>query len=800
MYSRSKNEEFGGTAENKSEQFNHSIANISDASIRASMVDAMYAKAFAINPAAIGIVNMDTGLIVDVNKSWQDMFRCSSEEAIGKSAVSLRLWPRGEDRRQFIEDLINNGSFRDREYSVLRKTGENFVALCSAELMTLAGEKFIVSTWLDITDRTRAEQELHASEAKYRIVAENTFDWEFWVDPHGCFLYCSPSCARVTGYKSEEFLEDYTLMNRIVHPEDRKQFLEHAWKALSETHLGESEFRILKPDGTECWIGHVCRPVFDEQRNFLGIRGTNRDITERKRAENALSRSQKILTEAQRQTHIGSFEFDFQTDRLDWSEEMFRICGVEEGSFEGHRKDFLDRVHPEDRLRIEHIRSQGLKHTGPLKLDFRILQPSGETRFVRMTFETTFNSNGAPLRRIGTVQDITETKKAEEDRAKLESQLQQAQRMESVGRLAGGVAHDFNNMLSVILGNTELALGQLDPAAPIFSDLKEIKKAAERSADLTRQLLAFARKQTIVPRVLDLNAKITEILNLLKRLIGENIELSWLPEANLWPIRMDASQIDQILTNLCVNARDAINDFGKIAITTENSRIDENGRAEYPGLISGEYVLLSISDNGCGMESEIVSHIFEPFYTTKGFGEGTGLGLATVYGIVKQNSGYIYVKTQPGKGTAFEIYLPRCVEKLGIAPLAGDLKTAASGGATILFVEDEPLILKLTTRMLDQLGYFVLPAATPNEALQLARNHPGDIHIMMTDVIMPEMNGRELAEKMLSLFPRLKCIFTSGWTSDVITRKGVLDPETYFLQKPFSIQELAAVLERARQA
>ena len=396
--------------------------------------------------------------------------------------------------------------------------------------------------------------------------------------------------------------------------------------------------------------------------------------------------------------------------------------------------------------------------------------------------------------------DITERKLAEDKRAELEAQLAQARKMESVGRLAGGVAHDFNNMLGVILGHAEMALEQVEPTRPLHADLIEIQKAAERSADLTRQLLAFARKQTVAPQVLDLNETVAGMLNMLERIIGEDVDLHWLPSDELWPVRVDPSQIDQILANLCVNARDAITDVGKVAIYTENSVLDETYCALHPGSFPGEYVRLIVSDDGRGMDEETLSHLFEPFFTTKDVGQGTGLGLATVYGIVKQNGGFIDVCSEPDKGTTFTIYLPRHIGKTEQTGTEGPLAPAVRGNETVLLVEDELAILKLTTRMLASQGYTVLAASTPNEALRLAREHAEELHLLVTDVVMPEMNGRELAKNLLPLYPGLKCLFMSGYTANVIAHHGVLDEGVHFIQKPFSMRDLAAKVREALEA
>jgi two-component system, cell cycle sensor histidine kinase and response regulator CckA len=390
--------------------------------------------------------------------------------------------------------------------------------------------------------------------------------------------------------------------------------------------------------------------------------------------------------------------------------------------------------------------------------------------------------------------DISEQKTAEAERERMQAQLNQAQKMESVGRLAGGVAHDFNNMLGVILGHAELAMEKSGPDHPLLGDLQEIRKAAERSADLTRQLLAFARKQTVSPRELDLNETVEGMLKMLRRLIGEDIDLAWRPGPNVGPVKVDPSQIDQILANLCVNARDAIGGAGQIAIETSMAAFDRDFCAAHPGAVPGEYVRLAVRDNGCGMDQETLGKLFEPFFTTKGAGEGTGLGLATVYGAVKQNNGFIDVESQPGMGSTFLIYLPCYQGKATSVPQERASERVSRGHETILLVEDEAAILSIGTTMLERLGYRVLGAATPGEALRLAEQHSGEIHLLMTDVVMPEMNGRDLAKGLLALYPRLKRLFMSGYTSDVIAHHGVLSDGVNFIQKPFTMKILAEKL------
>lgn len=386
--------------------------------------------------------------------------------------------------------------------------------------------------------------------------------------------------------------------------------------------------------------------------------------------------------------------------------------------------------------------------------------------------------------------DISERKRAAAERDQLREQFNQAQKMESVGRLAGGVAHDFNNLLSVILGYAELSLMGVDPHGKLHANLQEIQGAALRSAALTRQLLAFARKQNVTPQVMDINTTVEGMLKMMQRLIGEDIDLRWHPAADLWPVKIDPAQIDQILVNLCVNARDAISGVGKLTIASENSVVDQAYCAKHAGCTPGEYIRLTVSDNGCGMPPQVIAHIFEPFFTTKELGQGTGLGLATIYGIVSQNNGFIAVESEPDQGTTFKIYLPRHAEEVVPVHHPGPETRKRHGHETILLVEDDLAMLNINQMMLAQLGYRALPAASPDEAIRLAAEHAGHIQLLLTDVVMPTMNGRDLSKRLLALYPPMKCLFMSGYTANVIAHYGVLEQGMQFIQKPFSLQAL----------
>ncbi|MCG2823865.1 MAG: PAS domain S-box protein [Desulfobulbaceae bacterium] len=386
---------------------------------------------------------------------------------------------------------------------------------------------------------------------------------------------------------------------------------------------------------------------------------------------------------------------------------------------------------------------------------------------------------------------------------RLEGQFLQAQKMEAVGLLAGGVAHDYNNMLTVILGYAELALRKVDPDQPLHGDLEEIIKAARRSTDITRQLLIFARKQTIIPVALDLNQTVESMLTMLRRLIGEDIDLVWLPEKGLGPVKMDPTQVDQILANLCVNARDAIAGIGKITIETGSSVFDEAYCADHLGFVPGDYALLAVSDNGCGMDKKTMDQIFEPFFTSKEVGQGTGLGLSMVYGIVKQNNGFLNVYSEPGCGSTFRVYLPREAAQVVDVRRERAVEIPPSHGETVLLVEDEPALLKMGTMMLEKLGYRVLAAGTPDEAIALAEEHMAELHLLLTDVVMPGMNGKDLAERLHVLCPDMKILFMSGYSVNVIGAQWVMDEGVNFIEKPFSMKDLgvkvAEVLRGSRK-
>jgi PAS domain S-box-containing protein len=536
-----------------------------------------------------------------------------------------------------------------------------------------------------------------------------------------------------------------------------------------------------------CWNPGLL--LWTEDGKALRIMGTHQDITERKRSENRLKKNEELYRTLFSDSHTPIFMVDEKSrSYIDANQAALDFLECNREQLIG--KSVYDTTPPENlkQTQKEHANFSDIKSLETYYL------VNGKIKILLLQV-TPLELDGNTML-IGIGQDITERKQAEAEREKLQAQLNQAQKMESVGRLAGGVAHDFNNMLGVILGHLEFAMEKAEQDHELHTDLKEIQTAAKRSANLTKQLLTFARKDIIDPKQLDLNDTVESMLNMLRRLIGEDIDLVWQPATHLWPVKMDPSQIDQILANLCINARDAISGIGKLTIETGRKTFDEEYCKENAGFIPGDFVMLAVSDNGCGMDKDTLENLFEPFFTTKEVGKGTGLGLATIYGIVKQNNGFINVYSEPDQGSTFKIYLSRLVADEDIDKAVPEKKAAAGGTETILLVEDEPTILRMTRMMLERKGYSVLSAATPTEAMEKATHHSGPIDMLMTDVVMPEMNGRDLAGQIVHLYPDIRLLFMSGYTSNVIAHQGILDDWVSFIQKPFS---MADMMEKVRE-
>ena len=643
--------------------------------------------------------------------------------------------------------------------------------------------------------RQKIEEVLRESEKKYRILFEGINDAVFVHDLDedclpGRFLQVNDVACRRLGYTREELM---SLTPRdITMPEEYERIADKRIGLASQGDLLVETIHVTK-DGLKIPVESNIRkfPYLDRQV-ALSI---SRDITERKQAEEALRQAEENFRRSLDESPLGVRIVTEEGETVYANRAILDMHGYD--SNEEYKTTPVEKRYTPESYAEFKIRRDKRRQGVDVQFEYaiNIIRKNGEVRHLQVFRKEILWDGKRQFQVI--YQDITERKRAEAEKVKLQAQLNQAQKMEAIGQLAGGIAHDFNNMLNIILGYSKMALMKLEPSNPLNASLQEIMNAGLHSSDLVRQLLAFARKQTIAPKVMDLNDTVAGMLNMLRKLIGEDIDLLWMPAANLWPVKMDPAQVDQILANLAVNARDSISGVGKVTIETGKAEFNETYCAQHAGFVPGHYAMLAVSDNGCGMDKDTLEKIFEPFFTTKEIGKGTGMGLATVYGIIKQNNGFINVYSEPGKGTTFKIYLP-CREE---EEMASDEPRAQAkpltGTETVLLVEDNEALLEMSKMMLEELGYTVLAAGSPNEAIKLAEQYAGDIHLVLTDVVMPDMSGRDLQKRLSALWPSLKFLFMSGYTANVIAHRGILDEGVHFLQKPFFMNGIAAKVREA---
>jgi len=641
--------------------------------------------------------------------------------------------------------------------------------------------------------RRKGELALRASEAQFRAAFDSAPEGMALVDDQRRIMRVNRRLCKVLGYSEEELIGES--FNKFTHPDDRQAGRDR-WQELltGDVSTNQAEKRYLTKNGDIVWVMISNAAIRDEHGNVQYILSHIYDMTKRKKAEEALRMSEEKFAKAFNHSPLWVVITTLDEGRyLEVNDTFLHETGYTREEVIGRTSNELGlRLSPREREDLVRL----IREKGSVRnLDVKRRVRSGEIRDMLLSAEM-LPMSGVEAMVVALI-DVTDLRKAEKEKEQLESQLLQAQKLESVGRLAGGVAHDFNNMLNVITGYAELALDKTSPDDSRTKDLQEILKAGQRSAEITRQLLAFARRQTVSPQVLDLNETVDSMLRMLRRLIGEDIDLLWRPGSDLWSVNMDPSQVDQILANLCVNARDAIGGVGKVTIETSNVSFDENYCADHAGFIPGEYVLLAVSDDGHGMGTETLENLFEPFFTTKGVGEGTGLGLSMIYGIVRQNNGFINVYSEPEEGATFRIYFPRHTSEYQKDQVHSLTEIPAAQGETILVVEDETSIRQLTKTMLVRLGYTVLEAPSPLKAMDIVKEYGGPIHLLITDVVMPKMNGRDLAKKLQNSYPTLKVLFMSGYTANVIAHRGVLDSNVHFMQKPFSRRDLAVKVQEA---
>ena len=643
----------------------------------------------------------------------------------------------------------------------------------------------VYTTFDDITARKRAEEALHESGERYRSLVEAAPDVIYTVSAEdGSLTSLNPAFETLTGWLRAEWLGKPLV--GIVHPDDLPVAVETLQKASRGETQPPYELRVLSKSG-EYLVGEFTSTPHVKDGKVVGELGIAHDITERKRAEEALRESQEMFQKAFHASPDTMVLHTLSEGRyIDVNESFLRLVGYRREELVGRTAMDLglwwDLAQGNEYLRV--LREQGRVRD----LEICVRTKSGEARTLLLSAEVIEIAGQDCVVAIG--KDISHRKLAEQERLHLEEQLRQAQKMEAVGRLAGGVAHDFNNILMVINGYVQLVLRRLSPRHPLRQNLNEIRKAGERAASLTGQLLAFSRRQFLVPRILDLNKVVADTKEMLRRVIGEDVELVIRQGCKLAKVLADPGQIAQVLVNLAVNARDAMPGGGRLTIETGNVDLREAETGDLPGAAPGPYVMLAVSDTGVGMSKELMEHMFEPFFTTRERGKGTGLGLSTVYGIVKQSGGYVRAQSEPGQGSAFRIYLP-CARVGSGKPAARSGKARlAKGRETVLVVEDELAVRQVVAATLRSCGYKVLEARSGEEGMRRLRRHEGPLHLLLTDLVMPRMNGRKVADSVRTLYPEVKVVFMSGYTDDALLRHGVSDTQGSFLQKPFTMETL----------
>jgi len=741
-------------------------------------------RALADNAFFGNVISDSDGNIRYANRYFAEIHGYAPEELIGRHFSLVHTPEQVATARKIMATAARNGSAEPQEHWFLHRDGTVFPLLVGVLAMEAenGADAYMAMSAVDLSPVRKAE-------AAYLTLFNKMLDGfahhQIICDESGApvdyrFLKVNPAFERITGLVAADVV-GRTVLEAL--PETEQRWIDTYGKVAL---TGEpTRFQDYSGALDKYFEVMAFRPAPGEFACIF------QDITESKRADEALRASQRELLSTQRLMGLGSWKRDSATDTAEWTETLYELFHLDPGSPVPTLAQQKALFTPASYEALMAAEACTFKTGVPYEMEFEIVRPYGASRWVWARGERVMDAAGRPTGLRGVVQDITAKKREVDERLSLETQLTRARKLEAVGTLAGGVAHDFNNMLTVILGHTERLLGDIEPDDPAYADLEEIRRAAERSADLTHQLLTFARNQPVTPKVIDLNEAVTAVLTMLRRLIGEDVELTWMPGARPSFVRIDPSQVDQILANLCVNARDAIDGTGEITVKIDEAAFDDDYCLEHPDYLPGEYVQLTVSDNGSGMDSETLGHLFEPFFTTKEYGRGTGLGLATVYGIVRQNEGFVNADSKPGVGTTFTIFLPRSAEVP--TPMAGiaAIEPEHGGSETILVVEDEPAILTLAAKTLKSRGYTVLAAGTPSEAIDLAESHPAAIDLLVTDVTLPEMNGRALADVLRSSHPDLKCLYMSGYTANVMNGNKVLEEGASFIAKPFSLKDLA---------
>ncbi len=741
-----------------------------------------------------GVVAEAEGRIVFANPAAMKIFLWTREEEwAGKSFLDLAVPEAREALAAILGASAASGPPERHEVVGLKADGSRFEMEVTPARMTFQGKTATQAILRDITDRRRAEQALRESEERYRLLFENN-PQPMWVFDNEtlAFLAVNEAACQHYGYTRKEFL---AMTIRDIRLAEEVPALLQSLASQSDEFHKAGIWRHRKKDGTGIAVEIASHPLLFTGRPAQLVLAT--DVTERMRAEEALRQSEQKYRDIFDFATVGIYQSRHDGSLITVNAPLAEILDYD--SPEDLLRHNLDGIYAdpaERRALIARFEAAGKAH----RQEVLWKRKDGTPIWLELDARAVRNADGTTRYFEGFVHDVSERKKSEEEKRRLQEQLVQAQKMEAVGQLAGGIAHDFNNLLTAITGYSELLLGELPPEDLRRSHAEEIRKAGERAASLTQQLLAFSRRQVLEPKVLDVNVVVSDIERMLRRLIGEHIELKTRKAPDIWKVKADPGQIEQAILNLVLNARDAMPSGGTLAIETSNAELDQEFARSHVPTQPGSYVMVAVSDTGVGISDDVKARLFEPFFTTKERGKGTGLGLSTTYGIVKQSGGYLWCDSEVGRGTTFQVLLPRVEEPVSEVVERKTSPPIHPGDETVLLVEDEPEVRSLVQRILKTQGYTVVTAANPDEALAVAREFKGPIQLMVTDIVMPGMSGLQLAERLNPTRPDMKVLFVSGYTNDAIGHQGVLDPGTAFLQKPFTPNALARKVREVLEA
>jgi PAS domain S-box-containing protein len=745
-----------------------------------------YRRLFESNRDGILMLDGASRKITDANPFMIELLGYSKEEFLGKELWEIGLLKDEEASRAAFRELQQKGYIRYTDLPLETKNGVRRNVEFISNVYTEDNRQIIQCNIHDITGRKAAENalakltsDLESAAAEYQRVLDHSLDVICQINAAGQFTQISAAAKNVWGYSPEELIGRAYM--ELVHPEDHLITAQAAGDVMSGIPAVTFENQYIRQDGAIAHIMWSANWSKSDQIMFC----VARDVSPIKQAEDALKKSEanylNLIESSPGIIYLNEPHPPYKTIYVSPNIIRFGYSPEEWYSTPGM---WMSILHNEDRERVLNEFETAVRENLETDLEYRIVAKDGTIYWWRDKGSFLLNNKGNRTGWQGLILDITSEKE-------LREQLRQSQKLESVGLLAGGIAHDFNNMLTAINGYSDLTLRKLKADDPLRRNIEEIKRAGERSAELTHQLLAFSRQQILYPVILDLNEAISDTIKLLQRVIGENIQLSTTLNPQVGRVKVDPGQLSQILMNLAVNARDSMPQGGKLTIETANVFLDPDYVRQHVGVLPGAYTMLAVSDTGIGMSDETKEHIFDPFFTTKEVGQGTGLGLATVYGIVKQSGGSIGVHSKEGVGTTFKIYLPRVTEQVTEIKTEKSFTEMPKGTETILLVEDEEIVRKLTVKILEECGYTVIEAANGVKALVLCDKGEYQYDLLMTDVVMPEMGGRELSEKLKERLPNLRVLFTSGYTDDAVVRHGVIEVNTNFIQKPFSAEALA---------